>query len=166
MPEVAARKDPRNTGLYRESEAFRLAGNDPNYVYERKSLDQRHPNYVGHYLREHEIGNAGVGFMTVKAWEVVEAKDSNHPALRKRPDEGKDLDTTVQRGGQILVRLHKDEHRKYRLIDDLNDKMRSKFLSADRKGFGKGVSMKGGVEAGTQDSGADDVNPQDIINRA
>lgn len=165
MP-VAERNDPKKVGLRSESEAFKLQGNDPDFHYERKPLDPSHPGYVGKYLRRHEIGNQSVGYLTVEPWEVVERKDSNHPALRKRADEGKDLDTTVQHGGQILVRIHKREYEKYKLIDRLNDEARSKMLRADRHVHGRGAVSHGGLEVGTEASGAADVSPKDILDRA
>ena len=162
MP-AAERHDPKKLGLRSESETFKLQGFDPNYVYERKSLDEKHPNYVGNYLRPHEIGNGSVGYTTVASWEVVERKDSNHPVLKKRADEGKDLDTTVQRGGQVLVRLHKDEHAKYKLIDKLNDDARAKMLRTDRQSFGRGSVMRGGVDSGTMADEAANADYRDII---
>ena len=169
MPEVVAeRVDPRKVGLYSESQSHKLAGRHPDYVYERKATDESHPDYVGKYLRPHEIGDTTVGFLEVGPWEIVHRDDKDHNAklLRKRADDGKDVDTTIQHGKLILCRIHKSEFQKYQLIDRLRDEARSKMLSADRASFGRGATMKGGVSTGAMADGHADVDAHEIINRA
>lgn len=167
-PVVAERNDPKRVGWYSESESHRLAGKDPEYAYQWFSQDPRHPQFVGNYNREHETGNQAIGFCKVRAWEVVKKTDKDHNAgeLRKRADDGKELDTTVTHGGLILCRLHRSEFAKYQEGDRKMDAARTRMLSTNNRSYGRGAALTGGVETGTLEDGAADADLGEIINRS
>lgn len=155
------RIDPKKLGLRSESEGSIISGKDPDYEYEFKSMDPTHPQYVEKYTRPHEIGQPGVGFFTVAAWEVVNSKEDPASQGRKRADDSKGVDTTVRHGKGVLCRLHKSEHQKYAAMDRLKDDATMKMLLPSRTD-GSHVSTRGGVVVGSTADGALDASIANI----
>lgn len=133
-PRVPARNDLKSSALYRNSRANELQKRDPNYVYQWFSLDPNHPQYVGRYLSEHEVGSSVSGFATIAPWEVVQrTTDPRVAQVEPRTDQGKPIDSTVRHGNQILARLPKEEHEKYAQADcAYQDKLEDSIYSPER----------------------------------
>jgi len=112
------RNDFKTAALYKNSRALELQGRDPDYHYEYLSTNPEHPSYIEKKLRAHEIGNQASGFATVDGWEVVHANNDRALPVERRDDQGKPVDSTVRYGRQVLCRIRRDEHAKYKLAEE------------------------------------------------
>jgi hypothetical protein len=138
---VPPRNDLRKSPLYKGSRAAELAGRDPDFVYEYKTLDENHPQCLDKSgaLSEHEYGKDVSGFVQVKPWEVVNRQnDSRVKQAEPREDQGKPIDTRVRRGNQVLCRLPREEHEKYAVADAAyTDFIEKQIFSPERRGDGE-----------------------------
>lgn len=121
---VPPRNDFGSAVLYRNSRATEMQGRDQDYVYESFSTDPESPAYIGKRLTPHERGNPASGYVMVGAWEVVSSQtDANVRALDPREDQGKAVDTVARYGRQIVCRIRKEEHAKYRAVDEAYERL-------------------------------------------
>ncbi len=114
---VPSRNDaPSGLDLHAKSMAHEISGRDPNFVYEYKSADPRHPQYFGLYLKRREIGNQVAGYTFVEPWELVQQGDVEQG--RKRADDTKGVDTKVTHGSLVLMRTTAANAQKSHLMND------------------------------------------------
>ncbi len=154
-PKVAKRNDQKTSPLYRNSQAGKLRGEDPNFVYESFSQDPASPAYIGTRTVEHERGDPNGWKVMVGAWEVCHSQtDKDVRALDPRTDQGKSVDTVQRYGNQIRCRIPKDEYAKYAMVEEANRKEREKQLFSPDQLKGQQASMTAMVMHGDQDETA------------
>lgn len=121
------RNDPK-TGvkIYAQSRAVELQGRDKNFAYQYFSTDPKHPQFIGKYAVEHEIGNEAIGYAMVPAWEVCK-KGEVEPG-RARDDQGKAIDSTIRHGDLILAKLPIDAHAVYAVMAARRDELSQKRM--------------------------------------
>jgi hypothetical protein len=155
-PKVPRRNDQKTSPLYRNSQATKLRGEDPDFVYQ--TFDQRpeSPAYIGNRTVPHQaaprsaVWNADVG-----PWEVCHSQtDKEVRALDPRTDQGKPIDTVQRYGNQIRCRIHKDEFAKYAQVEKANQAEREKQLYSPDQLKGQQASMTALVMDGDQDETA------------
>ncbi len=153
---VPRRNDQKPTGMYRNSRATELFGQDPDYVYQSFSPDADSPGYIGNRIVEHETGEPNGWKQMVGAWEVCHSQtDRGVRAMDPRTDQGKPVDTVQRYGRQIRCRIHKDEFAKYGQVEERNQKDREKqLMTPDRVNHRQGSSVTAVVLEGDQDEGS------------
>lgn len=138
---VPKRNNLENDGVYRNTRAAELMGQDPDFVYERFTENPDSPGYIGARLRRHEYGKPGA-YVMVEPWQVVnEITDPNAQPAERRTDQGVAIDTVSRHGRQITCRIHKSQHAKYAAADEAYLKARERDLFAADKIRGKQASM-------------------------
>jgi hypothetical protein len=154
-PKVPKRNDQKSSPLYRNTQATRQAGEDPDFHYETFSQNPDSPAYIGKKLTEHEFGQPNGWAAKVGPWEVCHSQtDKNVRALDPRTDQGAKIDTVQRYGNQIRCRIHKDEYAKYGEVERANQKEREKQLFAPDQLRGQQASMTAMVLEGDQDETA------------
>lgn len=137
---VPPRNDLKPSPLYKGSRASDLAGRDPNFRYEYKTLDEHHPHCLDKtgQLHEHEHGTQVGGYVQVRPWEVVNRQtDPNVRQVEARQDQGKPIDTRVRKGNQVLCRIPVEEHEKYGIADAAySDFIEKQIFTPERRGDG------------------------------
>ena len=138
---VPALNDLKSSPLYKGSRAAELAGRDPGFKYEYKTLDENHPQCLAKSgaLTVHEYGKDVSGFVQVEGWEVVNRQtDPRVRPAEVREDQGKPIDTRIRKGNQALFRLPADEHAKYGIADAAySDFIEKQIYSPERRGDGE-----------------------------
>lgn len=129
---VPSRNDaPAGLDLHSRSQAHELSGQDPNFTYEYKSTDPKHPQYFGNYLKRREIGNPVAGYTFVEPWELVHQGEVEQG--RKRADDTKGVDTKVTHGSMVLMRTPKANAQKAHLMNDRMVDIQSAALHANER---------------------------------
>lgn len=123
VPTVAPRNDPKAMEPYARSRSLEVAGMDPAFEYQWFRKDE-----LPRKLIAHEIGQPGVGYLMVDAWEVVQ-KQKGLDQGRGRDDAGKPVDTTMTNGELVFCRLPKAEFAKYAVIERIADEAISRKLT-------------------------------------
>lgn len=107
---------------------------DPHFEYQwvrRESL--------GDYLRPKRIGNPQSGFETVAPWEPVIDTLSAAERPRSLDSQGSPIDSYLQHGGMVAIRLPKGEYAKYARVGKTMSDIREKSLrSGESKTWGEG----------------------------
>ena len=142
-PVVAPRNDPNPLEPYAQSQALRLTNTRPGFVQQWIRQEQ-----VAEYTRRREIGNPAVGYLMIEPWTVVDTT-SGYQQGRARDDASAGVDTVMTNGEMILVETTEENHKKYAVIESLNDDMIDKRLSkGEQKNLGNGSSAKGRAVGG------------------
>lgn len=155
-PKVPKRNDQKTSPLYRNSQATRLRGEDPDFHYETFSQAPDSPAYIGKRMVEHEAAPASATWNAmVGPWEVCHSQtDKEVRAMDARTDQGKPIDTVQRYGNQIRCRIRKDEYAKYGETERANQAEREKQLFAPDQLRGQQASMTAMVLSGDQDETA------------
>lgn len=106
-PVVPARNSIKSIPIVRERPD--ITGTDPNYRYERFSLDPRNPGFVDRKLAESYVGDDSIGYKQIPAnarWEVVHRSEASQTVVRD--DQGSSIDGTIRHGNTIMCRMPKD----------------------------------------------------------
>jgi hypothetical protein len=135
-PTVAPRNDPNPLAPYAQSQALRLTNTRPGFVQQWVRRDE-----VEKYGRRKEIGNPAVGYLMIEPWTVVDTT-SGYEQGRPRDDASAGVDTVMTNGEMILMETTEENHKKYAVIESLNDDMIDKRLSHGEKSDRNGVSAK------------------------
>lgn len=140
MKKVPPRNDLKPSPLYKGSRAAELAGRDPGFKYEYKTLDEKHPHCLDKtgQLHEHEHGNEATGYVQIKGWDVVNRQtDPRVRQVETREDQGKPIDTRIRKGNQVLCRIPVEEHEKYAIADAAyDDFIEKQVFSPEHRGDG------------------------------
>ena len=137
---VAPRNDIKSVKIVRERPD--LIGLDPNYVYQRFSLDAKNPGYVERKLNETYVGDDAIGFAVIPdgcGWEMVNRQtDPRVNQLGIRDDQGKALDSSIRHGNTVLCRMPKDVWEKtYKWADEARTELDSqRIYGGERESFG------------------------------
>lgn len=138
---VPPRNDLKKSPLYKGSRAADLAGRDPNFVYEYKTLQEDHPHCLDKtgQLHEHEHGTQVGGYVQIRGWDVVSRQtDPRVRPMETREDQGKPIDTRIMKGKQVLCRMPREEHEKYTLADAAySEFIEKQIFSPERRGDGQ-----------------------------
>lgn len=101
-----APESPEGTSVYGAPETDLIPSKDPNFVYQWVLRD-----HLSNYLRPRKVGDPATGFETMSAWEVV--RDDNAAELgRTRDDNGKPVDSLLQHGRMVAIRIPASEYAK------------------------------------------------------
>jgi len=150
---VPSRNDaPAGLDLHAQSRAHELSGKDPNFHYEYKSLDPKHPQYFGNYLKQREIGNQVAKYVFVDPWEVVHQGEVEQG--RKRADDTKGVDTKVTHGSMVLMRTPKANAEKVHLMNDRMVNIQSAALHSNERNQIEQTRFGAQVFSGDVTSGA------------
>ncbi len=156
VPTVAPRNDPKPLEPYAKSLSTQVAGARPGFVQHWFRPDQL--SGLKSKLNPHEIGNDHTGYFMVDGWTVVDTKDVK--LERGMDSAGKPLDTKVTNGELILCETTAENHSKYALIEEKNDKLIDKRLAGgERHNLGGRTTFKTRTMGGRDslDASANDI---------
>lgn len=140
------RKDPEDTDLLQAPETDLIRNKDPLYRYEWKRRES-----LPKFLRPQTVGAQGIGFKTCPSWEIVE-DDQIHLKGRSRADQGSPVDSALQHGQMIAIRvLEADYERTYGWFRAAQSDAREARL---RKGEKQSFNGKASVQAATGEGSA------------
>ncbi len=155
VPLVPGRNDvPSGIDVYSRSRAHELAGQDPKFEYQYVSKNPDHPNWVGNYTQQRELGNPVSGYVLMEPWEVVQRAPGQVAQGAKRADDTKGVDTTMTHGSLILIRTPKENAVKARFIADRMTELRSVSLDAGERAQSGYTRYGAKVFSGNGESGA------------
>jgi hypothetical protein len=158
VPVVPRRKDPKALEPYAKSRATVVKNARPGFHQEWFRPDQL-PNK----LTDHEIGSEHTGYHMVEGWTVVSMDKVQ--LERGMASAGKPLDTVVSNGELVLCETPDENYAKYKVIEDIEDKLIDKRLAGgERHNFKDGKatgSLKSRVVGGRDGV---DVSTNDVLN--
>ena len=132
------RNNLKSSVLYKTSRANQIQGEDKDFVYEWKTTHEDHPGSLKNtgQLHEHEFGSDLGGYVMLPGWQVVQrAAGDKADQAEAREDQGKPIDTLVRRGKQILCKMHKSEHAKYRIAEEARqNELERQMYQTERQG--------------------------------
>ncbi len=162
-PVAAPRKDAKKVDIYSRSRGNELMDRDPAFEYVLKPVDPKHPDSVYKKLVQHEIGDQGIGFAMVDAWEVVRGGTAKQGAKRADDVSGS-LTGAESHGDQIWIRTPKENYAKYQEIESRRNARTAKSINAgERSGRPGEVISKAIAHTGYAEEGADQANYNQLI---
>lgn len=111
FPVAPPRNNVNRHGLLKTTQAARLQGENPDFIYKSFSTEPRHPSSISKKLSPHEVGTQLGGYALAPAWEPVQrVTDAATAFVQPRDDQGKGVDTVQRFGTQVVCRMRKADY--------------------------------------------------------